>query len=180
MQTLLRPPRPSCDGEKRHVDFCRIFVRSRCSYPVIFWYSYLQPSTPHRAIPYLEADMDVAYRLRQLREWKNLSQGDIEQRTGLLRCYLSRVENGHTVPSLETLEKISRALEVPMYQLFFTGESSESNGNHSMRKNRIQDWASHGKGSRMFSKLVTAIAKMSEKDRSVLLFTAARMAKGKP
>ena len=62
--------------------------------------------------------MIIGDRLRELREIKNLSQGIIEQRTGLLRCYISRVENGHTVPSIETLEKLARALEVPMYQLF--------------------------------------------------------------
>ena len=65
--------------------------------------------------------MYVAARLREFREAKNLSQGDIEQRTGLLRCYISRVENGHTVPVLETLEKFCRALEVPLYQLFYEG-----------------------------------------------------------
>ena len=47
--------------------------------------------------------MLIGARLRQLREQKQMSQGDIEERTGLLRCYVSRVENGHTVPSLETL-----------------------------------------------------------------------------
>jgi transcriptional regulator with XRE-family HTH domain len=66
--------------------------------------------------------MVIAERLRALREAKNLSQGDIEKRTGLLRCYISRVENGHTVPSIETLEKLARAMEVPMYQLFYDGE----------------------------------------------------------
>ena len=45
--------------------------------------------------------------------------GDVENRTGLLRCYISRVENGHTVPAIETLEKFARALEVPIYQLFY-------------------------------------------------------------
>jgi transcriptional regulator with XRE-family HTH domain len=46
--------------------------------------------------------MNVGKRLRLLRESKNLSQGDIEEKTGLLRCYISRVENGHTVPTIET------------------------------------------------------------------------------
>ena len=50
--------------------------------------------------------MVIGDRLKTLREAKDLSQGDIEQRTGLLRCYVSRVENGHTVPSLETLENL--------------------------------------------------------------------------
>ena len=67
--------------------------------------------------------MLIAERLRELREDKNLSQGDVEKRTGLLRCYISRVENGHTVPSIETLEKLARALEVPLYQLSYDGKS---------------------------------------------------------
>lgn len=60
--------------------------------------------------------------LRALRKQKSLSQGHVEKRTGLLRCYVSRVENGHTVPSIETLEKWARALEVPLYQIFYEGE----------------------------------------------------------
>jgi len=63
--------------------------------------------------------MIIGERLRALRESTNLSQGDIENRTGLLRCYISRVENGHTVPAIETPEKIARALEGPLYQLFY-------------------------------------------------------------
>ena len=66
--------------------------------------------------------MIIGERIRLLREDKNLSQGDIEKRTGLLRCYISRVENGHTVPAIETLEKLARAMEVPLYQLFYDGE----------------------------------------------------------
>ena len=65
--------------------------------------------------------MYIADRLRRFRQAKNLSQGDIEKRTGLLRCYISRVENV-TVPSIETLEKITCALEIPLYQLFYTDE----------------------------------------------------------
>ena len=65
--------------------------------------------------------MIIGERLRALRESTNLSQGDIENRTGLLRCYISRVENGHTVPAIETPEKIARALEGPLYQLFYDG-----------------------------------------------------------
>lgn len=70
--------------------------------------------------------MIIGERLRQIREQKNLSQGDIEHKTGLLRCYVSRVENGHTVPAIETLEKFARALEVPMYQLFYDSRSRPS------------------------------------------------------
>jgi transcriptional regulator with XRE-family HTH domain len=66
--------------------------------------------------------MDIGKRLRELRTAKGFSQGDIEKRTGLLRCYISRVENGHTVPSFETFERFARALEIETYQLFFEGD----------------------------------------------------------
>ena len=65
--------------------------------------------------------MMIGDRLRVMREGKNISQGEVEKRTGLLRCYISRVENGHTVPAVETLEKFARALEIPLYQLFYDG-----------------------------------------------------------
>jgi len=67
--------------------------------------------------------MIIGDQLGALREQHNLSQGDIEKRTGLLRCYVSRVENGHTVPSIATLEKWARALGVPLYQVFSAAET---------------------------------------------------------
>jgi transcriptional regulator with XRE-family HTH domain len=66
--------------------------------------------------------MVIGQKLKEIRESKNLSQGDIEERTGLLRCYTSRVENGHTIPAIETPEKYARALEVPLYKLFYDGK----------------------------------------------------------
>jgi transcriptional regulator with XRE-family HTH domain len=66
--------------------------------------------------------MDIGKRLKQLREAKGLSQGDIERRSGLLRSYISRVEGGYTTPSLATLEKFAKALEIHAYQLLYQGE----------------------------------------------------------
>jgi transcriptional regulator with XRE-family HTH domain len=66
--------------------------------------------------------MEIGKRLRELRHGKGFSQGDIERLTGCLRCYTSRVENGYTVPSLETLEKYAKALDLELYQLFYDGE----------------------------------------------------------
>jgi transcriptional regulator with XRE-family HTH domain len=117
--------------------------------------------------------MYIAERLRQLREAKNFSQGDIENRTGLLRCYISRIENGHTVPSVETLEKVSRALEVPMYQLFYEG--AETSQPEVDVQKRGGDWASHGRGRSMFLRLRSAVAKASDRDRALLLVVAAKM-----
>ena len=62
--------------------------------------------------------MVIGEKLKALREQKRMSQGDIEHRTGLLRCYISRVENGHTVPSLETLAKIAEAMEISLADFF--------------------------------------------------------------
>jgi transcriptional regulator with XRE-family HTH domain len=66
--------------------------------------------------------MHIGKRLLELRITKNFSQGDIEKRTGLFRCYVSRVENGHVVPSLETLHRWANALELKVYQLFYEGK----------------------------------------------------------
>ena len=92
--------------------------------------------------------MIIGDRLRALREEKKLSQGDIEKRTGLLRCYISRVENGHTVPAIETLEKMARALEVPLYQLFYDGEEPPELPNLPKRKTADEiAWGSYGQRS---------------------------------
>ena len=96
----------------------------------------------------------IADRLRALREEKKLSQGDIEKRTGLLRCYISRVENGHTVPAIETLEKLARAMEIPMYQLFYDGEEPPKLPNLPKRKSSDDiAWGSSGKDARYLGKL---------------------------
>ncbi len=76
------------------------------------------PTLVEDAGPALSIAMNIGTTIREFRLQKGMSQGDIEKRTGLLRCYLSRVENGHTVPSLETLQKIARALDLKLSQFF--------------------------------------------------------------
>jgi transcriptional regulator with XRE-family HTH domain len=122
--------------------------------------------------------MIVGDRLRELREEKKLSQGDIEKRTGLLRCYISRVENGHTVPAIETLEKLARALEVPLYQLFYEGEEPPKLPN--LPKWKSSDdiaWGSSGKDARFLSKLRRLLGKSGEQDRKLILYMAQKLAK---
>ena len=122
--------------------------------------------------------MVIGDRLRQLREQKSFSQGDIEKRTGLLRCYISRVENGHTVPAIETLEKLARALEVPMYRLFYDGEEPPKAPNISVRKASDESgWGSSGKDAKYFSQLRRLLSKSSENDRKLILYTAQKMAR---
>ena len=122
--------------------------------------------------------MIISDRLRELREEKKLSQGDIEKRTGLLRCYISRVENGHTVPAIETLEKLARALEVPLYQLFYDGEEPPKLPNLPRRKSSEDiAWGSSGKDGRFLNKLRRLLAKTEEADRKLLLHMAQKMAR---
>ena len=117
----------------------------------------------------------IGNRLRELRESKNLSQGDIEKRSGLLRCYISRVENGHTVPAVETLEKMARALEVPMYRLFHNGEAPASL--RKVKPPKDDDWGSTGDEAAYLSKLRRLLAKMKPSDQQFLLHMAQKAAR---
>jgi transcriptional regulator with XRE-family HTH domain len=121
--------------------------------------------------------MIIGDRIRALRDTKELSQGDIEKRTGLLRCYISRVENGHTVPALDTIEKIARALEVPLYQLFYDGEQPPVLPK--LPKRRSADdivWGSTGKEARMLTRFRRLLGKIDDQDRRLLLFMAQKLA----
>ncbi len=114
--------------------------------------------------------MVISDRLRAIREQKDLSQGDIEKRTGLLRCYISRVENGHTVPSIETLEKMARALEVPMYQLFYDGEAPPEIPTLPQGMSADSDeWGNSGESARFFQRLQQLLGRLSEADRKLIM-----------
>lgn len=121
--------------------------------------------------------MVIGDRLRELREAKKMSQGDIEKRTGLLRCYISRVENGHTVPAIETLEKLARALEIPMYQLFYDGDKPPELANLPKRKTADDiTWGSSGKNALFLNKLRKCLSKAEETDRKLIMVMAQKMA----
>lgn len=121
--------------------------------------------------------MIIGDRLRELREQRKLSQGDIEKRTGLLRCYLSRVENGHTVPAVETLEKLARALEIPLYELFYEGEEPPKLPNLPKRTTANElAWGNSGKDARLLGQFRRLLSKTNEKDQRILLFMARKMA----
>ncbi len=124
--------------------------------------------------------MIIGDRLRELREGKKLSQGDIEKRSGLLRCYISRVENGHTVPAMETLEKLARALEVPLYQLFYEGEEPPKLPNLLKRKTADDIvWGSSGKQAVYLHKLRKCLSKAGDADRKLLLAMAQKLTTGR-
>jgi transcriptional regulator with XRE-family HTH domain len=120
----------------------------------------------------------IGDRLRLLREQKNMSQGDIEKRTGLLRCYISRIENGHTVPAIDTLEKLARGLEVPMYLLFYDGDKPPELPHLPKRKTEAEIiWGSSGKEASVLEQFRRFFSKMKESDRRIVMLVAQKMAR---
>ncbi len=121
--------------------------------------------------------MIIGDRLRLLREEKKLSQGDIQKRTGLLRCYVSRVENGHTVPAVETLEKMAHAMDMRLYQLLYDIADSPSVPKHDVGKSSHDEWGSSGKHARFLAKLRQYLSKMTPRDRTILMTLIAQLSK---
>jgi transcriptional regulator with XRE-family HTH domain len=105
------------------------------------------------------AAMNIGTTIRGYRLQKGMSQGDIEKRTGLLRCYLSRVENGHTVPSLDTLQKIAGALDLPLSQFFADEPVSRDVAAIALSEDEI----------RFLTQIQRYSAHLSDSDRKLLL-----------
>jgi transcriptional regulator with XRE-family HTH domain len=103
--------------------------------------------------------MNIGTTIRTYRLQKGMSQGDIEKRTGLLRCYLSRVENGHTVPSLETLQKIAGALDLQLAQFF-----SDETVSRDMSTLRLSE-----EEIRFLTQIQRYASRLTENDRKLLL-----------
>lgn len=120
--------------------------------------------------------MVIGDRLKSLREHKNMSQGDIEKRTGLLRSYLSRVENGHTIPAIETLEKMARAMEVPMYVFFYDGEKPPK---PNIPERVVAGWGSSGRDAKTLHRLRRLMGQADDSDVRLLLFMAQKMSRRK-
>jgi transcriptional regulator with XRE-family HTH domain len=123
--------------------------------------------------------MMIGQRLRALREERDLSQGDIEKASGLFRCYISRVEHGHTVPSLGTLERFAAALEVPLYRLFYNGEDAPVTPHLTPRRSLEEldgEAGASRRDTRFLLKLKGLIAKMVDSDRAFLLDFARKLA----
>ncbi|MGD0426042.1 MAG: helix-turn-helix domain-containing protein [Candidatus Acidiferrales bacterium] len=120
--------------------------------------------------------MLIGEELKALRLQKNMSQGDIEKRTGLLRCYISRVENGHTVPAIETLEKIVRAMGVPLYQVFYDGEKPPA---QNPLKLNDGGWGCSGRDAQTLGRFRRLLKRTSEADRQLLFCLAQKMSQQK-
>lgn len=111
--------------------------------------------------------MNIGDTIRNYRLQKGMSQGDIEKRTGLLRCYLSRVENGHTIPSLDTLAKIASAMELPLSQFFADG--THSNGSKGLPQLSDDEV-------RFLSQIRRYSVNLNESDRKLVLAMVKKMA----
>lgn len=121
--------------------------------------------------------MLIGDRLKALREQRNMPQGTIEERTSLLRVYVSRVEHGHTVPGLETLEKFARALEIPLYQLFYDGE--EPPAASALSAPTDEGWGSSGRDAKTLLRFRKLMSRMDRGDLKLLLSAAQKMARKK-
>jgi transcriptional regulator with XRE-family HTH domain len=120
--------------------------------------------------------MVIGERLKALRERKNLSQGDMEKRTGPLRCCISLVENGHIVPAIETLEKLARAMGVPQYQIFYDGEKPPA---PHLPKFEDGGWGSSDRDARMLSRFRRLMSRTDKGDLKLFLFMAQKMSQRK-
>lgn len=120
--------------------------------------------------------MIIGEKLRQIREAKKLSQGDIEVRTGLLRCYTSRVENGHTIPAIETLQKYANALEVPLYKFFYDNEVPPRPPKLPAPSSDAE-WGQKRKEHAELNRFIKLLSRMDDRERELLLTVASRMAR---
>ncbi len=124
--------------------------------------------------------MNIGETLRTIRTKKNLSQGEVKKRSGLNNSYISRLENGHTIPSLETLEKLARALEVPLYSMFVEGNGimplPEVPGLRGLE--RLTPGRPNKEDS-LITKFCDALSQMNDDSRQLILLTARRMANRK-
>jgi transcriptional regulator with XRE-family HTH domain len=64
-----------------------------------------------------EAGLQVAHQVREMRRARHLSQRQLAGRMQVPRTYISKIENGKAIPTLGSLERLARALEVDICQL---------------------------------------------------------------
>jgi len=121
--------------------------------------------------------MVIGTRLRELRQERKLSQGDITEVIGLPRSYLSRIENGHTIPSLETLQRLAAALDVPLYRLFYSGEDAPNGRPTRLSLEEMaQKEGPPGVDARFLIEMRGLTKNLTEPERVLLLALAGRLA----
>ena len=94
----------------------------------------------------------------------------------MLRTFISRVENGHSMPSLDTLERFATALDVPLYQLFCEAEGSTALPNLTPGDGTREEPGPDRSDDRFLLELKGLATRMAESDRTLLLDFANRLA----
>ncbi len=154
-------------GACRAADALQIIGASRQEIPLArrYYSGYYAAILPKSGWKFFR--MNIGDTIRNYRLQKGMSQGDIEKRTGLLRCYLSRVENGHTIPSLDTLAKIASAMDLPLSQFFAdAGHSNGSKGLPQLSDDEV----------RFLSQIRRYAVSLNESDRKLVLAMVKKMA----
>ena len=123
--------------------------------------------------------MEIGRKLREIREAKKLSQGDIEDRTGLIRCYTSQVENGHIMPRVDTLERYASGLEVPLYKFFYDGREPPNKRKLPAARSTGAIWGAKSSEWRELRRFAKALSRMDDRHRRLLLGMAQQMASRK-
>src|SRR3981081_480567 len=132
------------------------------------FYSGYYPASPQVTLLRKSTTMNIGETIRNFRLQKSMSQGDIEKRTGLLRCYLSRVENGHTIPSLDTLAKIATSMDLALSQFFSEGNSNGHKGLPQLSDDEV----------RFLSQMRRYSANLNDSDRKLVLAMVKKMGAG--
>lgn len=118
--------------------------------------------------------MIIGERIRALREEKQMTRGDVQERTGLQRTYIWRVENGYTIPAIETLEKFARGMDVPIYRFFYDGKGAPPlvsvTGDSGL-------WGASGEEKKTLLRFRRCLGQMQESERSLLMYLAEEMAR---
>jgi len=88
------------------------------------------PPTPLALVPAISAEdsgVQVAHAVRDLRHVRNLSQRQLATRMGVPRTYISKIENGKAMPTLSSLDRLARALQVDISTLLRDAKGRHSN-----------------------------------------------------
>jgi transcriptional regulator with XRE-family HTH domain len=119
--------------------------------------------------------MQIGQKLKELREEKGLTQTEIGKETGLFASYMSRVESGYIVPTIETLEKWTRALNMPLYQLFYEGDEVQK---PPIKATKAEEklWGNSRKEAVLLVHLRQSLSRMRPEDREALILLASKMA----
>lgn len=117
----------AAEREVRKCEHCKLVQFStpsntcrRCKKSLVVEQPKLQPAIA--LVPTVEAEpkddtLQVANAVRDLRRIRNLSQRQLAGRMNVPRTYISKIENGKAMPTLSSLDRLAKALQVDISAL---------------------------------------------------------------